>query len=67
MWSLTYTLLLSPLSLSDHQIHPLGEGQIRITVHDLCLPVPDVIVVVYVATIHSIQVKVPDKVRDRGR
>jgi hypothetical protein len=49
----------------SHQINinPLGEGDIHLYVHDLCLPIEPITGAVHISTIHSIQVTVPDKVQ----
>ena len=48
--------------MSHAQIHPLGEGQIKVTVTDLCLPVADTVSMVHVSSLYSVQVLVADKV-----
>lgn len=48
--------------MSHAQVHPLGEGQIKITVVDLCLPVADTMGMIYVSALYSVQVLVASKV-----
>ena len=44
------------------QIFPRNEGQVKVMVQDHCLPVSVVTATVDIGNIHSIQVKVADKV-----
>ena len=59
--------IIRTFGMSHVQIHPLGEGLVKVTVTDLCLAVADTMATVYVSSLYTVQVLVADKVGGDGR
>ena len=60
LWRAFVSVLI--VGVAIFQVLPLTNGDVKVTMRDLCLPVAAVTATVTVGNINSIQVKVADKV-----